>query len=185
MESEKELIRRAQDGDDKAFEELVRQNMRQVYFTSLCIAKNHHDADDAAQNAFISAYRSLKDFKGKSSFRTWVTRIAINKAKDQIKRKRPKEILADMASHTDPGGDSLSRFIKSDEKRLLTGAINKLPEKQRLVVILRLKQFLNFSEISEILKISVNSAKTNFHYGIKKIEKELKSHNTKDIWGKV
>ncbi len=181
MDKEKELIRRAQGGDNEAFEELVRQNMHQVYFTSLCIVKNHHDADDAAQNAFISAYRGLKGFKGKSSFKTWVTRIAINKARDQIRRKRPKEILTDMASHTDPNGDSLSHFIKSDEKRRLGEAISNLPEKQRLVVLLRLKQSLNFSEISEVLKISVNSAKTNFCYGIKKIEKELGGHNPKNM----
>jgi RNA polymerase sigma-70 factor (ECF subfamily) len=173
MDNEKELVRRAKDGDDEAFEELVRQNMHQVYFASLCIVKNHHDADDAAQNAFISAYRGLKNFKGKSSFRTWVTRIAINKAKDQIRRKGHREILTDMSSHTDPNGNSLSHFIRSDEKRLLTDAISNLPEKQRLVVLLRLKQSLNFSEISEILNISVNSAKVNFCHGIKKIEREI------------
>ena len=87
MESEKELIQLATAGDDGAFEKLVRNNMRHVYATAFAVVKNHFDADDVAQVSFIKAYRALKKFRGDSTFKTWITRITINQAKDHLRRR--------------------------------------------------------------------------------------------------
>lgn len=173
MKDEKRIVELAQSGDNKAFEVLVRYFMRHVYATSLGILKNHHDADEAAQNTFIKAYSGLKKFKGKSSIKTWLTRIAINQSKDLLRKRKAHEPIKEIEHYPDTKGDSLSRFIKNEEKRQLERALDSLPEKQRLVVFLRLKGDFSFNEISQTLKISMSAAKTNFHYGIRRIKDEL------------
>jgi len=171
MQTEKELVRLAQSGDNNAFEKLVRNNMRQVYATAFTIVKNHFDADDVAQTSFIKAYRALNKFKGNSTFKTWITRITINEAKDQKRRKKSKvhlEQIGHLRHLPDKKGDALSNYITQEKLNEASNVLNLLPLKQRLTVTMRIIDGLSFKEISQAMNISVSSAKTNFHYGIKK-----------------
>jgi RNA polymerase sigma-70 factor, ECF subfamily len=169
MQTEKELVGLAQAGDDYAFEKLVRNNMRQVYATAFAIVKNHFDADDVAQTSFIKAYQALNKFKGNSTFKTWITRITINEAKDQERRKMNNVHLKEINHLPDKKGDALSNYITQEKLNEASNVLNLLPLKQRLTVTMRIVDGLSFKEISQSMNISISSAKTNFHYGIKKV----------------
>jgi RNA polymerase sigma-70 factor (ECF subfamily) len=169
MESEKELIRLAKAGDDGAFEELVRNNMRHVYATAFSIVKNHFDADDVAQVSFIKAHRALNKFRGNSTFKTWITRITINQAKDHLRGRNGTVNSEKIGLVPDKRKDALSSYIVSEEHDEASRAVSLLPLKQRLAVTLRLVEGLSFKEIAQAMNISPGSAKTNFHYGIKRV----------------
>lgn len=169
MESEKELIRLAKEGNDGAFEELVRNNMRHVYATAFALVKNHFDADDVAQVSFIKAHRALNKFRENSTFRTWITRITINQARDHLRKKNGTVNSENIGRLPDNSGDALSNYIIQEEHNEVSNALNLLPIKQRLAVTLRLIEGLSFKEIAQAMNVSTGSAKTNFHYGIKRV----------------
>ena len=175
MKDERHLIQQALSGNEAAFEKLVITYMRDVYYTSLSIVKNHFDADDVTQNTFVRCFTKLGSFNGKSSFKTWLLRIAINLSKDCLrKRKRTRTIFdgeyVETASDNTPNAEQQMTTLQNYE--LIDAAIDSLTERQRIVVSLRLKQELPFSEIAELLNITTGNAKTTFHYGVQRIIKQ-------------
>ncbi|MBN1881848.1 MAG: RNA polymerase sigma factor [Deltaproteobacteria bacterium] len=175
MKDEQLLIEQALSGSETAFEKLVRTYMRDVYYTSLSIVRDHFDADDVTQNTFVRCFTKLGTFNGASSFKTWLLRITINLSRDCLrKRNRTKTIPAgeyvEAASENTPNAEQqMSTF---QDSKLIETALDSLSERQRIVVSLRLKQELSFSEIAELLQITTGNAKTTFHYGVKRIIKE-------------
>ena len=95
--AEMDLVRRAQRGDLKAYDELVERYQERIYATVYHMTSNHEDANDLAQDSFIKAYQALKSFKGGSSFYTWLYRIAVNKTinflKQRKNRSRPRSSI--------------------------------------------------------------------------------------------
>ena len=185
MRDEQLLIHQALEGSNAAFEELVRVYMRDVYYTSLSIVKNHFDADDVTQNTFVRCYTKLGTFNGASSFKTWLLRIAINLSKDALKkRNRTKTISAgeyvETASDDTPNAEQQLRTFQDSE--LIEAALDSLTERQRIVVSLRLKQELSFSEIAELMNITTGNAKTTFHYGVQRIIKECERKQLLEEW---
>ncbi len=173
MPRDEELLRRARDRDTNAFEQLVRKYMRQVYATCFAVVNNHFDADDAAQQTFIAAYTKLSTFEGRSSFGTWLIRIAVNQSRSILRRHKTGLLVGLADDPPDPRPDILSQLSAKRDKRSLNEAVSRLPEKQRLSVVLRLQQGLPFARISEILAISEGSARANYHYGMRRIMSEI------------
>src|ERR1700674_2424703 len=85
---EYKLVRRAQQGDLAAYDELIKRNQERIYATIYHMTSNHEDANDLAQETFIKAYQVLKSFKGGASFYTWVYRIAVNKTINFLKQRK-------------------------------------------------------------------------------------------------
>lgn len=175
MKDEQRLIEQALRGSEAAFEILVNTYMRDVYYTSLSIVKNHFDADDVTQNTFVRCFTKLDTFNGRSSFKTWLLRIAINLSKDCLrKRARTRTIshgdYVETASDNTPNAEQQMKSLQNTQ--LIETAIDSLTERQRIVVSLRLKQELSFSEIAELLNITTGNAKTTFHYGVQRVKKE-------------
>ncbi len=173
MPCDEELVRRARGHDEQAFEQLVRKYMKQVYVTCYSVVNNHFDADDAAQKAFIAAYTKLSTFEGRSSFGTWLVRIAVNQSRSILRQRRSSIIMGLVSDPPDPRSDILSRLMAKQERQTLDEVISHLPEKQRLSVILRLHQGLSFAAIAQALTISEGSARTNFHYGMQRIMRDI------------
>src|SRR5947207_5726326 len=86
---EAELIARAQRGDDKAFCDLATHHHRSLYVLALKYSGNHHDAEDLMQDVMLNAYRAIHQFKGMSSFRTWLARIMMNSFLNQKRKSDP------------------------------------------------------------------------------------------------
>lgn len=168
MKKDRELIQEFQNGDEEAFNELVRRYLDLVHGFFQKITDDEMEAEDLAQNVFIKLFKSLKRFRFESEFNTYLYRVNANTANTYFKRNKWRNILhldqTDEPSYVDNQQD---REWKKEE---LWNAISKLPKKQRLVVMMRISEMLPFKDIGNILHMSEGTAKVNFHHGIKRIK---------------
>ena len=168
MKKDRELIQEFQNGDEEAFNELVRRYLDLVHGFFQKITDDEMEAEDLAQNVFIKLFKSLKKFRFESEFNTYLYRVNANTANTYFKRNKWRNILhldqTDEPSYVDNQQD---REWKKEE---LWNAISKLPKKQRLVVMMRISEMLPFKDIGNILHMSESTAKVNFHHGVKRIK---------------
>ena len=172
-EKESELVERAKNGDTKAFEELMKRNQGKIYNLGLRLLGNSQDAADLLQETFIKAYESLPSFEGKSSFSTWLYRIATNFALMKLrKEKRNKVSLEELKEISDTKykrrisdwSENPYAHFKNEELRvLLENVINSLPPKYKSVFILHDVEGLPLAKVSEILSLSIPAVKSRVH----------------------
>ena len=154
-----DLIKQFIKGDEKAFDLLVKNNKIWVINLIHSIVHNEYDAEDIAQDVFVNIYFALKKFRFESSFKTWTYRIVINRINNYFRKEKVRSIF-----NNDIENKDTSVFQKQQNENMeLYHMTYKLPKIQRNVVILRVFQDLQFKVISQILNISVNSAKVSFH----------------------
>ena len=154
---------------EQDFESIVEQYTDFVYNVSYRILNNQTDAEDAAQEAFISAYKNFHKFRGESTVSTWLYRIAVNASLMKLRKDRKKEYL------TQTGYDDTqlvswvegpeASALNSELREQLEGGLAMLPPQLRSVVVLRDVQGLSNEEASEVLKTSVSSIKSKLHRG--------------------
>ena len=177
------LVERARNGEVGAFRELVERYKKKIYYLSLDLTGNHHDAEDLSQEVFIKAYRSLKKFRGDAKFNSWLYRIAVNTC---ISQKRKKSVSSmtlqeDFDSDSDQqhfsGEASFHNPERSAEAGLIQKHINKalqrLTPRERSVFVLRHYNDLPLKEIAQILKISEGTVKSMLFRAIQRLQKEL------------
>jgi RNA polymerase sigma-70 factor (ECF subfamily) len=167
---ERELIERVLAGEKDLFYELIRPCERGVYLAAASILGNDADAEDAAQEAFLKAYRNLDRFRQESKFSTWLIQIAINNARMKLRKGRwyaeidagqetseGDYIPTDFADWREIPSEALER---SELRETLNQALNSLPEKYRTVLILRDVQQMSIAETAKALGISEENVKT-------------------------
>jgi RNA polymerase sigma-70 factor (ECF subfamily) len=169
--SEVELVRRVRDGDSDLFYELVRPYERRVYSAAFAILRNSADAEDAAQEAILKAFRHIKQFRAESRFSTWLIQIAVNEARMR-RRRNHGEVMEPIADRPDEAGNYVPRDFadwreipsetleRKEIREKLTEALASLGEIYREVFVLRDMQHLSIEETAEALKISTASVKT-------------------------
>jgi len=173
-----ELVRKFQQGDESAFNDLARRYQQSVYGVIRRLLGGHEEAQDISQDVFIKAYGSLNAFRAESSFSTWLYRIAVNLSLNALRKRKLRQILSfdsvgfSIRSHS-PGPDE--QVEKSEMLQALDRAIQKLPSKQKLVFTLRYDQKLSHEEIAKILDRDVGTVKANYHHAIGKLKKAVKS----------
>ena len=175
--SDAELVQEVRNGKRQAFSELMRRHQVRVYWTARRIVGTHEDADDVAQETFVKAYLSLGDFRGDSSFFTWLYRIAVNLSLNTVRKRQLISYLRESAiiSRFLPKGDNPEEeFERTELESRLDKAVADLPEKQRAVFVLRFHDGLTYEEISEILKTSVGGLKANYFHALKKVQEAMK-----------
>jgi RNA polymerase sigma-70 factor (ECF subfamily) len=171
------LIKQFQEGDVRAFNELVRRYQERVYWIARRIVGGHADADDVAQDVFIKIYDSLKGFRSESTFYTWIYRVTVNASLNLLRRNKIRdfvhfdEIIAPLLSD-EAGPDE--QLESKEQKTLIDEAIARLPEKQRTVFVLRYHENLPYEEIAQLLKRSVGGMKANYFQAVQKISRYLK-----------
>ena len=170
---EQELIFQAKSGDTDAFEQLISPYMTKVYNIALGILGSVADADDAAQDAFIKAYRYIRGFEGNSSFYTWLYKIVYNCCLDAVRKKkrRPFGFLSGNKV-TDKDGNETEKeiidtsplpeeiFIRRETQEQIRLAISRLDENYSSIIILRDIEGLSYDDISKILGISLGTVKS-------------------------
>ena len=154
-----ELIKQFVKGDEKSFDILVKNNRLWVMGLIESIVHNKYDSEDITQDVFVSIYFSLHKFKFQSTFKTWMYRVIINRINNYFRKEKLRSIF----NHDIENKDNVVTNNIDNENLELYKMTYKLPKIQRNVVILRVFQDLQFKAISDILKISVNSAKVSFH----------------------
>jgi RNA polymerase sigma factor (sigma-70 family) len=175
--SDIELVNEVRGGKRQAFTELMRRYQQRVYWTARRIVGNHDDADDIAQEAFVKAYLALGDFRGDSSFYTWIYRIAVNLALNAIRKQQVVGYLrqSDIVNRLFPAADDPHRDLEQKEiLSRLDKAVAALPEKQRAVFVLRYFDEMPYEEISGVLKTSVGGLKANYFHALRKVQEQLK-----------
>ena len=171
MLDDNELIQKFQNGDEKAFDQLVRNNLNNVFGFFMKVTRDEMSAEDLTQDVFMKLYKNLKNFRHDSNFSTYLYRINSNTVNSWITRNKWKNLL-----HLDQAPDKGEYDIKNEAewtKEELWNEISKLPNKQRRVMILRITDSLSYSEISKITGMSESTAKVNFHHGLKKLKEVL------------
>jgi len=138
------LIKKAKKGDEEAFFNLMEINKISLYKAGRAILNNDEDVADAIQETVISAYRNIKSLKNDSYFKTWLTKILINKCKDIISKNKETVILDDYVEE-----GYIQEFLSKFE---IEDMLNDLSKEQKLVVSLYYISQFNTREISEILK---------------------------------
>ncbi len=135
----------------------------------------HEDADDALQNTFINAWRSIGEFRNESALYTWLYTIATNEALTLInKRKRNSAVsIDDLGSYFENSHEGCTWFDGDEAEVKLQNAILQLPEKQRIVFNLKYYDDMTYADMSTVLETSEGALKASYHHAVKKIEKIL------------
>lgn len=178
---ESELIHAARAGDLAAYDELVQRCQQRIYATIYHMTSNHEDANDLAQDTFIKAFRSLKSFRGGSSFYTWVYRIAVNKTINFLKQRknRIRMSLNDLDAHVESNPDLVALISQdtpfrdaqlSELQEKLNEALMKLSHEHRLAVVLHDVQGLPHDEIARIMECNVGTVRSRLFYARQQLQ---------------
>lgn len=160
-------------GDTKAFERVVRDNRRAVYLMARRLLGSHEDADEAAQVAFVRAWRSRGTFRGASSLRTWLIRIALNVAKSMLSSKIEGESLDGLETVADANEGSYQRLRRKQSRERVRRAVVGLPARQREVVLLKVFSDLTHREVAEIMRLSEGAVKAHLHQAVANLRRRM------------
>jgi RNA polymerase sigma-70 factor (ECF subfamily) len=182
IESDTEIIDEYYHGEsDRAATAMVRKYQKFVYSTAFRYMKNHDDANDASQEAFIKAIGALHRFRSASSLKTWLYRITVNVCKNMLRRKKVASIFRGFDDEPDAYTNIAAQeanpheaFEQEEFKKEFFRALDKLPDKQRETFALRYFEEMKYEEISEVLGTSVGGLKANYFQAVRKLAKYLK-----------
>jgi RNA polymerase sigma-70 factor (ECF subfamily) len=168
---EEALIRRIREGEAELFYELIRPYERRVYAAALAILRNEADAEDAAQEAVLKAFKHIRQFRAEARFSTWLIQIAVNEARMR-RRKQQTVVMEPMVKQRDEEGQYTPRDFadwreipsetleRAEVRQKLAEALSSLGQKYREVFILRDMEQLSIEDTAKALGISVPSVKT-------------------------
>jgi len=168
--AEHDAIRRAQDGDAAAFEDLYKSYGPRVYGLCLRMVKNKPEAEDLTQQVFLQLFRKIGSFRGNSCFSTWLHRVTVNTVLMHLRRKKPIERFTDSAEPTAMHGSDLGEAESSDISMLgavdrlhLMRAIRKLPPGYKRLFLLHDVMGYLHTEIANLVGCSVGCSKSQVH----------------------
>lgn len=182
------LVRNARRAQEGAFDELWRSHAQKVLRTTYRITRNREDAEDALQDSFLNAFLHIKDFDGRSSFSTWLTRIAINSALMILRKRRtalevsldlPAKESADsrtpeFASVPDANPTPEASFAQWEREELLREAVGELRPSIRRALELHKLQELSLNETAEMMGLSMTATKSRLHQAKAQLRRSLK-----------
>jgi RNA polymerase sigma-70 factor (ECF subfamily) len=160
-------------GDEAAAAELVRRHA-QALARYLSAAGGGEDVEDLVQEALFRAFRRIDTFKGSASFRTWLLTIGSNALTDLRRRRARRPVVAlEDRDVVDEAGDPFDATVGRDLLERLEEAVQKLPEMQRDVFLLRAQQGMGYDDIAESLATSVGAARVHYHHAVKRLKQAL------------
>jgi len=189
IEVEKEIIQRVLGGDKNAFEGLVLVNQKNVYNLALKMTRNEEDALDISQEAFVKAFRQLRNFRGDSRFSVWLYRLTYNLCIDFLRKKKPESNVVSL-NYEDDSGDITpleipdlrnlpeDSTIRSEMRKNITDSIKELPLKHRKVIAMREIAGMSYDEIAKTLNINVGTVKSRLARARLKLIDILKEKGT-------
>ncbi len=174
-ESDAAAVARAKSGDSEGFRLLVERHSRSVFRLAYRITANEQDAEDVVQETFLRAYRQLGHFEARSSFSTWIYRIAANCALDVVRTRKRHAAGEDVESLDLPAGAPLPDRIaySSQVQEKVAGALGELSEQERTAFVLRHFEGLSIGEISAVLGTGESAAKHSIFRAVQKLRRAL------------
>ncbi|PID57873.1 hypothetical protein CSB45_06555 [candidate division KSB3 bacterium] len=171
-----ELIDQTLAGQHEAFDILVKRYSGSIYALAYRMLRNHDDASDICQDVFLKAYEALGSFRKKSSFHTWLYRITANSCINYLRKHSTRHHIEFASYHAVQESETLDALYKIELQDVVNEAIEKLPEKQKATVMLRVCEGMSHREVSEILKCSVGTAKANYFHAIRNLRRFMKNY---------
>lgn len=181
------VVQKVQAGNVGAFDQLVQKYREQIFAVIYNMTSNREDASDLAQETFIKAFQAIGRFQGKSSFFTWIYRIAVNTTVTFIKKRNRRRFISyENIDEEASGAEILERLTasnRSDKGALvselqekLNDALQKLSLKHRTVVILHEIEGLEHTEIAEITQTSTGTVRSRLHYAKRQLQSYLQDY---------
>lgn len=189
--SEIELITSLREGKREAFNKLVLDLKDRVFNTAISILQNTEDAEDIVQEVFVEVFHSIKKFKGESKLSTWIYRITVTKSLDFQRKKNRKKRFAFVqslfgADDNTPTVDTPHfyhpgvQLENKERSAILFKAIDKLPERQKTAFILSKTEDLSYTEIAEVMELSVSSVESLLFRAKQNLQEYLKEYYHKN-----
>lgn len=180
------LVEKARKGDRKAFGTLVELYQRRVYAIAFGILRSREDAWDAAQEAFVKAYKNLDRFEGTSAFYTWLYRITYNLSIDHLRSKKRRDTVdldenRKLESALEKAGHQVAEHPdevtdRKELSRVLQDAMRKLSDKHRAIIVLREVEGLSYEEMADVLGISKGTVMSRLFHARKNLQALLRPY---------
>jgi RNA polymerase sigma factor (sigma-70 family) len=156
-----ELVLRMAEGDEDAFERLVEKYAHSILNTAYQYIGDRDEAEDVAQKVFVVAWQDVRSLKEKSKFSAWLYRIAVNECLDHGRRKRSRPRIAiDLLPDPESPDTSEIELERARRKDILRKALDLLPDRQRLAIVLSKFEGRSYSEIAQIMGVSVSTVES-------------------------
>lgn len=174
--TDNDIIRLYSEGrQEEAFNGIVHAYTERLYWHVRRFLCNHEDTNDLLQDIFIKIWTALSTFRGDAKLYTWIYRVATNEVLNHLRKKRFKALVS-----LDPGSAMMEKMIDDDVhfngnqlQRELHKAIQRLPEKQRVVFNLRYFDEMKYEDIAEITGTSVGALKASYHHAYNKVKDDI------------
>lgn len=166
---ERELILRCQQGDEAAFEDLIRLHEKKVYTLCRRMCRSEDDALEAAQDAFLAVWRGIGSFRADAAFSTWLYRLATNACLDLLRRERRHGDLASLDDEealtepADPAPLPEEALERAETQRMVREALLALPDDYREILLLRETEQLSYTEIAEVTGLELGTVKSRIN----------------------
>ncbi len=178
---ETEVISRCQQGDQEALKEIFDKYHKKVYRIAYGVVRHREEALDIVQEVFIKLFRSIKNFRGRSQFYTYLYRMVMNTAIDHA-RKVGKQFVSSLdeegsyepRDEAEKGPERILLQKELEEKVKL--AMDKLPAEQKAALIFRDVEGLSYQEMAEAMGCSIGTVMSRLHYGRKRMQESLKDY---------
>ena len=176
-------VHKTVEGDVEAFNELVNRHHSKIYGLAYRMLGNSEDAQDATQETFLEAYKSIKSFRFQSQFGTWLYKVGLNTCNQIIRKAKSRNRMMDAYTEeksirgmTETREIPERLAIKAEQRELVQAAIDRLPPKQKEVVTLFYMQHLKYKEIAEILDCSIGTVASRLNKAMQNLKVKLEKH---------
>ena len=188
-EHEEELVRKLQEGNFEVFDELAQLYQKKIYALSFNLTRNPMDAQDVTQEVLLTLFKKINTFQGKSAFSSWVYRITLNATYMKLRSKKKEQSISldDLLPSYNGAGfhqDKIQDWSENTESLLFTKetrgiiqkAVDQLPDKEKVVFLLRDVEGLSTERVSEILDLTIPAVKSRLHRARLFLRKKLSGY---------
>lgn len=188
-EIEETLVRRFQDGDLEAYDKIVELYQNKIYALSFNLTRNQMDSQDVTQEVLLTIYKKINTFLGKSAFSSWVYRVTLNATYMRLrsKKKEPNVSIEDLLPSFNGSGfqqekiqdwseNTESLLFSNETRSIIQKAVDQLPEKEKVVFILRDVEGFATEKVSEILDLTIPAVKSRLHRARLFLRKKLSNY---------
>jgi RNA polymerase sigma-70 factor (ECF subfamily) len=191
VETDASLVQKFRDGQEEAFDELVKKHQQRVFNIAFQIVRSFEDANEVAQDTFVKVYQHLAEFRGESAFTTWLYQIVTNLARNRVRynqrRHKDDSVSIDCGEDDESGQPHIQLAdpaqtpdkiaAVTEQTRVIGQAMDKLSEAHREVLVLRVMQELSYEEIAGVLECSIGTVKSRIARAREELQKVLRQMN--------
>ena len=170
---DQDLVLKAQAGDKNAYAKLVERHYEMILAVSYGVLNQRQEAQDATQEVFIKVFDQIKNFEGKSKFKSWLYRIATNHAIDATRRRKPNETIDKAETLATQHISPDEEVVQNETKKMIREALNLLSPEHRAILVLREWHNLSYEEIAEALNLEIGTVMSRLFYARKSLGKIL------------